>query len=65
MPRNVIETVKALEALPHRTYVQGYDGFGHVRHLDHWILTAGSGHEHDSDGIELPATVLWKPKGKS
>jgi hypothetical protein len=57
----IIETVKALNALPHGSYVRGYDGFGHVKHLDHWILTAGSGHQHDVDSIELPARVLWVP----
>lgn len=58
-----VSTVEELDALDHRAYVQGYDGFGHVKHLDHWVLIAGQGHAHDSDGIALPAVVLYRPEG--
>ncbi len=64
LAQRMVTTVKDLQALPHGSYVRGNDGFGHVKHLDHWILTAGTGHPHPVTGIELPARILFTPGGE-
>lgn len=62
----VVNSVEELDALPPESYVQGWDGFKHAKtHSGDWVLcvehTRGS---HNSESIELPARVLYRPEVK-
>lgn len=62
----VVNSVEELDALPPESYVQGWDGFKHAKtHSGDWVLcvehTRGS---HNSESIELPALVLYRPEVK-
>lgn len=60
---DTVNSVEELDALPAWSFVQGYDGFKHVKYIDGmWVLILKeSSTPHFSGGIELPATVLYRP----
>lgn len=62
----IIKDEKAANALPFRSYVQGYDGFRHEKRgqpgEDKWIMViSNNGDPHEASGIEYPAKVLYVP----
>lgn len=60
----IIEYRHHLDQLPRHTCVQGRDGFMHVviEPGKYILAVSNSGRFHDSESIELPATVRYKPK---
>ena len=57
-------TVEELDELPPGSYVQGFDGFRHMKNYGgRWWLNVGDQiqHPHVSEAVELPARILYAP----